>query len=136
MHKFDTRKVDAINGKELVEELLIDGKSQIDSFEDELKGSTYLSELEDLLVFIEHIANGGNPGRKMKILKKPTPGGTEFEFISKHLRLYAVQMPSKKIILFGGKKKAADSHDNIAEFRRVKEKFINSTNSTLKKDKL
>lgn len=128
MPTFETRKVDAINARELVEELWVDGESQLDSLEEKLKGTTYISELQDLLVFIQHIANGGTPGKKLKILKKPIDGGMEFEFRSKHLRLYAIQRTNKKIIIFGGIKKAADSHDNIEEFRRLKKKYIDSLN--------
>lgn len=124
MPKFETKIIEEIKAKEIVEELYIDGVGQIELFENQLSGTTYKSELEDLLIFIQHFANGGTPGRKVKYLKNPTIGGTEFEFISKHIRLYAIQRPGKKIVLFGGTKKATDSSDNIKAFRLIKEKFI------------
>lgn len=124
MPKFETKIVEEIKAKEIVEELYIDGVGQLETFENQLSGTTYKSELDDLIVFIEHFANGGTPGKKVKYLKNPIAGGTEFEFISKHIRLYAIQRPGKKILLFGGTKKAADSSDNIKAFRLIKEKYI------------
>lgn len=53
----------------------------------------------------------------------------EYEFISKHLRIYAIQQPGRKLIVFGGKKKDADSSDNIKKFRLVKSKYIDFLNS-------
>lgn len=129
MPKFETKKVEEINSDELVEELFIDGIGQLDKFREELSRTTFETELDSLILFIEHFANGGHPGKKMKVLKNPTPGGIEFEFISKHLRLYAIQQPNKKLIVFGGKKKAADSSDIIEKFRLVKSKYIDFLNS-------
>lgn len=105
MPKFETKKVEEINSDELVEELFIDGIGQLDKFRKELSRTTFETELDSLILFIEHFANGGHPGKKMKVLKNPTPGGMEFEFISKHLRLYAIQQPNKKLIVFGVRKK-------------------------------
>lgn len=126
MPKFDTRLVREIKAREVVEELFVDNIGQLQIFENQLTGTTYECELADMLIFIQHFANGGSPGKKVKYLKNPIPGGTEFEFISKHLRLYAIQRPGKKIIVFGGTKKAADSSDNIKTFRLLKERYIES----------
>lgn len=125
MPKFATNEYKAIKARELVEELYINDVGIIESFEKKLKGTTYMPEFESLIAFIQHFANGGNPGKKIKFLKN-NDGSTEFEFISKHLRIYATQEPNKKILMFCGKKKAADSHDNIEEFRRIKRKYLKS----------
>lgn len=126
MSKFVTKIVEEIKAREVVEQLFINGIGQLDLFENNLKGTTYICEFISLLAFIQHFANGGNPGKKVKYLKGVQDGVTEYEFISKHLRIYAIQQPGKKIILFGGTKKAADSSDNISVFRSIKVQFINS----------
>lgn len=130
MSRFDTRKVESVRAKELVEELVIDGVPQLYKFEKSLEGTTYKTELISLLSFVEHFANGGNPGKKVKYLRA-NKGSTEFEFISKHLRIYAVQHPEKKIIIFCGKKMKADSSDNIKAFRNLKAEYEASLKDTL-----
>ena len=134
MSKFVTRIVEAIKAREIVEQLFVYGVGQLDRLENQLTGTTYSSEFNSLLAFIQHFANGGNPGRKVKYLRG-NDGVTEFEFISKHLRIYAIQQPGKKIILFGGIKKAADSSDNISAFRSIKKEYIEFLNRQNEKGK-
>jgi hypothetical protein len=124
MRSFEIRDVGEIKAREPVEQLFIDGIGQIDAFEEELKGTTFLSELRQLLAYIEHFANGNSIGSKLVVLKNPIAGGMEYEFKSKHLRIYAVQRPGKKVVIYCGKKKKADSSDNIAEFRRLKQQYL------------
>ena len=126
MNRFATKVVEEIKARELVEQLLIDGIGQLDLFERQLTGTTYKGEFISLIAFIQHFASGGNPGKKVKYLKGVRDGVTEFEFIGKHLRIYAIQLTGKKIIIYGGTKKAADSSDNIAVFRNLKQKYLNS----------
>jgi len=127
MSKFVTKLVEEIKAKEVVEQLCIDNYGQLDALENSLTGTTYKGEFIGLVAFIEHFANGGNPGKKVKYLKG-NKGATELEFISKHLRIYAIQHPGKKIIIHGGFKKAANSSDNIAIFRRIKKEYTESLN--------
>jgi hypothetical protein len=134
MIKFVTRVVKEIKAIEIVEQLVINGIGQLDLLEQSLTGTTYGGEFEGLLAYIQHFANGGNPGKKVKYLKG-NKGATEFEFISKHLRVYAIQQPGKKIILYGGFKKAADSSDNIARFRLIKKEFTEFLNEQNEKGK-
>ena len=123
MSKFVTKVVESIKAREVVEQLFIDDIGQLDLLEQSLTGTTYRGEFIGLIAFIQHFANGGQPGKKVKYLKG-NEGPTEFEFISKHLRIYAIQQPGKKIIIYGGFKKAADSSDNIAVFRSIKKEYI------------
>jgi len=123
MSKFVTKVVESIKAREIVEQLFIDDIGQLDLLEQSLTGTTYRGEFIGLIAFIQHFANGGQPGKKVKYLKG-NEGPTEFEFISKHLRIYAIQQPGKKIIIYGGFKKAADSSDNIAVFRSIKKEYI------------
>jgi len=127
MIKFVIRVVEEIKAKELVMQLCIYGIGQLDLFEKQLVGTTYRSEYKSLILFIQHFANGGEPGKKVKYLKG-NDGPTEFEFISKHLRIYAIQRPGRKLIIYGGIKKASDSHDNISIFRAIKKEYLSSLN--------
>lgn len=95
MRKFDTKIIEQIKAKETVEQLFINGVGQLDNLENQLIGTTYNGEFIGLLAFIQHFANGGEPGRKVKYLKG-NEGQTEYEFISKHIRIYAIQHPNKK----------------------------------------
>jgi hypothetical protein len=85
-----------------------------------------------LIAFIQHFSNGGNPGNKLKYLKNKTLGITELEFRSKHLRVFAIQQPGKKILIYGGVKKKADSSDLIARFRLIKDEFVSTLNAAKK----
>jgi hypothetical protein len=123
MSKFVTKVVEKIKAREAVEQLFINDIGQLDLLEQSLAGTTYKGEFIGLIAFIQHFANGGEPGNKLKYLKGGE-GTTEFEFRSKHLRIYAIQQPGKKIIIYGGFKKAADSSDNIAVFRSIKKEYI------------
>src|SRR5664279_2487041 len=123
MVKFTTKVVDEIKALEVVEQLCIYGIGQLDHLEEEIIGTTYAGEFRGLLSFIQHFANGGNTGRKVKYLRGGD-GTTEFEFISKHLRIFTRQRRAKKLIIYGGLKKAADSSDNIAIFRSIKREYL------------
>ncbi len=127
MTKFAIRVVEEIKAREVVMQLCIYGIGQLDLFEKQLSGTTYKSEYKSLVSFIQHFANGGEPGRKVKYLKG-NDGPTEFEFISKHLRIYAIQRPGRKLIIFAGFKKASDSWDNIAVFRSIKKEYLSASN--------
>ena len=123
MTKFATRVIDEIKALEIVEQLCIYGVGQLDLLEEKIVGTTYSGEFKGLLSFIQHFANGGNPGRKVKYLRG-VDGTTEFEIISKHLRIYAIQRSARKLIIYGGLKKAADSSDNIEVFRVIKREYL------------
>jgi hypothetical protein len=123
MIKFEIRNVQEIKAREVVAQLCVYGTGQLDLLEKKIVGTTYAGEYRSLLAFIQHFANGGNPGKKVKYLKGNV-GATEFEFISKHLRIYAIQLPGKKLIIYGGFKRSADSRDNIYVFRALKNEYL------------
>lgn len=124
MSKFETKRVEAIHAREEVEQLFIKGIGVLDEFYSSLKGTTYECEFDTMIRYIEHFANGNSVGKKMKYLKNTKDNIAEYEFISKHLRVYAIQQPGKKIILYSGFKKKADSSDNIYAFRLVKKDYL------------
>lgn len=42
MPKFESEKIDAINARELVEQLIVNGKRVLDTYKESLIGTTYL----------------------------------------------------------------------------------------------
>lgn len=123
MTKFVTKIYSLIKAREAVEQLFINDNGVLDTFEKSLTGTTYLGEFKGIIKFIEHFANGGSVGKKVKYLRGVKDGITEYEFISKHIRIYAIQQPGKKIVVFCGMKRKADSSDNIAVFRSIKKEY-------------
>ena len=69
MSKFVTKVVESIKAREIVEQLFIDDIGQLDLLEQSLTGTTYRGEFIGLIAFIQHFANGGQPGKKVKYLK-------------------------------------------------------------------
>lgn len=124
MNTFATKPVESIKARQLVEELFINGEGQLAKFEDSLLGTTYEAELRTLLRYIEHFANGNSCGDRMLYLKGVPDGVTEYEFRTKHIRIYVIQQVGKKIIIYLGIKKKADSRDLIAAFRTVKIQYL------------
>ena len=125
MARFASIKIEEINAKELVEQLIIDGLKQLEAFEKSLAGTSYLSEYKVILKYIEYLADGNTlPKGKFRHLKGSKDGIAEHEFKSKHLRMYAIQLPSKKIIILAGYKKNQDP--DIVKFRSIKAYFLES----------
>ncbi|HEY4287568.1 MAG TPA: hypothetical protein VGN00_10765 [Puia sp.] len=125
MLRFATIKVEEINAKESVEQLVIDGAKQLETFEKSLVDTSYLSEYKTILKYIEYLANGNSlPQKKFRHLKGVKDGIPEHEFKSKHLRIYAIQLPSKKVIVLGGYKNNQDP--DITKFRSIKATFLES----------
>jgi hypothetical protein len=126
MPKFEIRKVEEIKASEVVQELVVDGVGVFETLETQLSGTTFIKEIPSLKAYIQHLANGGNAGKKLKVLKGGKSNLTEYEFISPHLRLYGVQLPGRKILIFGGTKKKSDSSDNIGAFRNLLKQYLDS----------
>lgn len=71
----------------------------------------------------------------MAIYDEGKNGVREFEFKSKHLRVYGITKPNGKIVITGGTK--ANQKDDEVEFRRLKRLYLASlttkTTTTSKK---
>lgn len=123
MGRFATIRAEEINAKETVDQLVIDGQNQMNAFEESLKGTTFLSEYKTLLKYVEYLADGNTlPEAKFRHLKGVNDGFTEYEFKSKHLRLYLIQEPGKKLIMFMGLKVEQDG--DIVRFRNLKADYL------------
>ena len=102
---FALKKVEAIKAKQEIDELVVDGVGQLEAFEREIKEKhdRYQTEFEMLYVYIDYIANGKSLNETK--FRDITPHGEtvkEYEFKSKHLRMYAIKKPNGKIIVLGG----------------------------------
>ncbi|AUD01364.1 hypothetical protein [Spirosoma pollinicola] len=127
MSTFALRKVEVVKAKQELDELVIDGVGQLAAFEELLatKHKQYISELRTMLTYVEHAANGNTlPDTRFKDV---TPTGVlikEYEFKSKHLRLYAIKQLNGKVIVLGGLKTTQKS--DFKRFRSLKEQYLNS----------
>ncbi len=124
MSIFDLRKVEAIRARELVYELVVNQESVLDLFEKKLVGTTYATEYASILKYIEYAANGNSlPATKMRMYGRRGLGEvSEFEFKSKHLRVWAIQQPFGKIIVLGGFKNSQDKDQR--KFWELKQQYL------------
>ena len=125
MPKFVFEKIKILSGdKHKVLQLSIDGVNQLDEFENELRGTAYLSQYKTLMRWIDYYSNSGIiPGEKLKELTKDKKEKIkEFEFRTKDLRLYAVQGDSSKIIILCGYK--SNQAKDINKFRALKSQIF------------
>jgi putative component of toxin-antitoxin plasmid stabilization module len=127
MTKFALRKLEAIVAKQEVDELVIDGIGQLEFFEQELdkSDSRYLSEFKTLKAYIEYAANGKSLGdTKFKDVTPQKEDVKEYEFKSKHLRIYAIKKDNGKIIVLGGFKNT--QKQDFKRFRSLKKQYLDS----------
>jgi hypothetical protein len=127
MAKFDLRKVEAVRAKQELDELVIDGVGQLEAFERMVfdTHSTYKTEYEALINYVQYVADG-NSLRDTKF-RDVTPKGElvkEYEFKSKHLRLYAIKKLNGKIVILGGLK--TTQQKDFKRFRSLKDQYLNS----------
>lgn len=134
MPKFTLKTIDAIKGRQSFEELVIDGtgdaekdieKGQLVEFEKELIGTTYLSEYRTIISYMSFVADLKTlPQNKFKEITEKGDSVKEYEFKSKHLRIYCIQKPGGKIVVLCGVKNAQDK--DIIKFRSLKKQYLNT----------
>ena len=123
MRKFGLSKIEAIHAKQPFDQLVVNDNGVLDLFERELKGTTYQGEIKVMLTYLEYLGNGGLlPETKFKNITPENEKVKEFEFKSKHLRIYGIQKAGGKIIVMGGFKKTQKS--DIREFRALKKAYL------------
>ena len=130
MPKFAINRIETLKCLQEFDQLIIDGEGQLDVFEKDLYDTTYLSEFKTLLTYMEYLGNNRSlPKTKFRDV---TPKGEkikEYEFKSKHLRIYAIQKLNGKIIILGGYKTNQDK--DFIKFRALKKKYIDFLNYIL-----
>lgn len=124
MSKFVLEDIENIRGKQIFSKLTIDGICQFDNFVNELE-EQYETELDAINYYMEAVANLKSlPETKFRELKGRKGNVKEYEFKSKHLRVYAIQQKGGKIVVLGGYKNAQDK--DLVLFRAIKKKYLNS----------
>lgn len=129
MHTFALERIEAIRGKQEIDKLIVDDKCFFDEFEASLD-EQYKSEMVGIYHYMQDIADLKLlPKSKfhfydIKKKQKNKVGVREFEFKSKHLRVYGITKPNGKIIITGGTKAKQDLEQN--EFRKLKNLYLAS----------
>lgn len=125
MRKLDLEKLTIVNGTHEFHQLTIDDTGQLDLFEKSLE-SKYLSEITTIKAYMDFVANNCPlPHTKFKDLTPDKELIKEYEFKSKHLRVYAVHVKTiGKIIVLCGYKN--NQKKDLVEFRSLKKQLLNS----------
>jgi hypothetical protein len=121
--KFGLRKINAVKAKQHeFYELSINGVFQLEEFERNLE-EIYSSEYKKLLTIMDACSNGVSlPHTKMKDITPNKDSIKEYEFKSKNLRIYAIQQPGSKLVIFCGHKN--NQKAEIRKFRSIKQQFL------------
>lgn len=123
MSTFALEEIEAVKGKQAFHKLVVDGECPLDKFESEIE-ACYKSELTGLYSIMNQVANLKSvPQNKFHFFDKAKGEYREFEFKSKHLRIYGVTQTDGKVIITGGTK--ATQAKDATLFRKLKKDYIN-----------
>lgn len=131
MSIFALCKIEAIKGKQEFDKLIVDGKCPFDDFENNLEAQ-YKSELAGIYHHMQDVADlKALPKTKFHFYdnnkKQKNQGGVrEFEFKTKHLRVYGITQPNGKLVITGGTKANQKTDQN--EFRKLKNLYLAAKN--------
>ena len=131
MPTFALRKIEAIKGKQEFDKLIVDGKCPFDDFENNLEAQ-YKSELIGIYHHMQDVADLKKlPKTKFHFYdndkkKKNQSGVREFEFKTKHLRIYGITQPNGKLVITGGTKANQKTDQNV--FRKLKNLYLSAKN--------
>lgn len=124
MVKYTLVRMEQIRGQQVFDKLVVDGVAPFDSFINELEES-FRSEVKSMYAYMDAVANLQSlPKTKFHPYSDGKDGVREYEFKTKHLRVYAIEQKGGKIIVLGGKK--ANQVKDQVEFRRLKKGYIES----------
>lgn len=138
MPKFALRNIEAIKGRQEFDKLVVDDRCPFDEFEDGLDGQ-YKAEMVGIYRYMQDVADlKAVPKDKFHFYdidkkQRRKDGVREFEFKSKHLRVYGITKPNGKIIITGGTK--ARQKVEQGEFRRLKNLYLASLTPETTKNK-
>lgn len=125
MSIFTLEEIKAVQGKYKFFKLVKDGVCEFDSFEHEIEKTTsYLSELRTVYAYFDLVANLHSlPHTKFKDITPNKEVVKEYEFKTKHLRIYAIhEKETGKVIICAGKKNSQES--DIKHFRAIKKSYL------------
>lgn len=128
MTKFALKRIEEIDCRQIVDKLIINDKCQFDEFENFIvTNTTYKSELISIYAYIEYAANSNIlPNNKCRDITPDKESVKEYEFKSKHLRVYAIKQKNGKIIVLGGFKK--NQKKDLKKFRNIKIQYLKTLN--------
>jgi hypothetical protein len=124
-------KIEAIDGKQEFDKLIIDGKCPFDEFENSLE-ERYKAEMAGIYHYMQDVADLKTlPRTKFHFYdndkrKKNQGGVREFEFKTKHLRVYGITQTNGKLVITGGTKANQKTDQN--EFRKLKNLYLTAKN--------
>lgn len=125
MANFALKKIETISGEQDFFEMIIDGISQYEKFYSSVKtNDRYHSEIKTILAYMDFVANLRSlPNTKFRDITTAKADLKEYEFKSKHLRVYTFHLSGtgKVVTLWGFKK---NQKADIAKFRSIKNRFL------------
>lgn len=134
MSIFVLEKLKAIVGKQDFYELYIDGESQFREFCKKIKeNKQYHIELIKIFALMSLVAELKMlPQNKFKDITPSKEDVKEYEFKSKHLRVYIFHLEkSGKVVAFGGYKNT--QKEDIPKFRSYKSRYLKEIQNDNKK---
>ena len=138
MPKFALRRIEAIKGRQEFAKLVVDDRCPFDEFEASLE-EQFKAEMAGIYHYMQDVADLKTvPDKKYHFYdrnkkQRHKDGVREFEFKSKHLRVYGITRPNGKIIITGGTK--ARQKVEQGEFRRMKNLYLASLKTETTKNK-
>ncbi|MBP8944806.1 MAG: hypothetical protein KBG25_02705 [Paludibacteraceae bacterium] len=128
MRKFATKIFETVKGKQVFEKLLVDDICLIDEFENEIRQKKqYISELTTIFSYMDLLANGSSlPNTKFREIKGIKSAVKRYEFKSKHLRVYAFNIPGGKMVVMGGYKNTQEA--DIRSFHSIVDEYLSLNN--------
>ncbi len=122
MPTFGVSTIEAIKGRQVFLELVINGVGQLQSFENELQ-DVYKAELRSILTRMNYVADMVSlPKEKFREITPKGERVNEFEFKTKNLRVYCIKIPNGKLVVLCGFKNSQKA--DISSFRGLKKQYL------------
>lgn len=127
MTTFALKKIESICGVQQFHQLIVNGKAVFDDFEKSLE-TQHQSEFKTIIAYMNFIAELKTlPDKKFKDITPQNEIIKEYEFKSKHIRIYVIKQLNGKIVVLCGHK--TTQKQDIKRFRKIKSDYLNSLNS-------
>lgn len=122
MSIFTLQIIEAVQGNQSFEKLLIDGVAPFDTFENGLEAKDRRS-LEKIYFYMNEVANNkALPRTKFKDATPRKAHVKEYEFKEGALRVYGISKFGGKVIIWGGYKNQQEK--DFRAFRSLKEQYL------------
>ena len=122
MGRIELKRLEVIEGRQTFEKMILDGRDLLEEFERSLE-ERYRSEMRTIYAWMQMVADlRPVPGTRYHAISDGNDGFREYEFKSKHLRIYAFAKLDGKIVVMGGKKNR--QRRDIKRFKELKRLYI------------